>query len=60
MDKLGNNLIATGIAPDGIIEGFEHESHYYCVGVQWHPEFLITDFDKKFIQDFVNHVKKNI
>ena len=23
-------------------------------------EFLITDFDKKFIQDFVNHVKKNI
>ena len=60
VDKLGNNLIATGIAPDGIIEGFEHESHYYCVGVQWHPEFLITDFDKKFIQDFVNHVKKNI
>ena len=60
VDKLGNNLTVTGIAPDGIIEGFEHESHYYCVGVQWHPEFLITDFDKKFIQDFVNHVKKNI
>ena len=60
MDKLGTNLTVTGIAPDGIIEGFEHQSHYYCVGVQWHPEFLITDFDKKFIQDFVNHVKKNI
>ena len=60
VDKLGNNLIITGTAPDGIIEGFEHQSHYYCVGVQWHPEFLITDFDKKFIQDFVNHVKKNI
>jgi len=60
VDKLGNNLNVTGMAPDGIIEGFEHESHYYCVGVQWHPEFLITDFDKKFIQDFVNHVKKNI
>ena len=60
VDKLGNNLIVTGLAPDGIIEGFEHESHYYCVGVQWHPEFLITDFDRKFIQNFVNHVKKNI
>ena len=60
VDKLGNNLTVTGTAPDGIIEGFEHHSHYYCVGVQWHPEFLITDFDKKFIQDFVNHVKKNI
>ena len=60
VDKLGKNLIVTGMAPDGIIEGFEHESHYYCVGVQWHPEFLITDFDKKFIKDFVNHVKENI
>ena len=60
VDKLGNNLTVTGTAPDGIIEGFKHQSHYYCVGVQWHPEFLITDFDKKFIQDFVNHVKKNI
>ena len=60
VDKLGNNLTVTGMAPDGVVEGFEHESHYYCVGVQWHPEFLITDFDKKFIQDFVNHVKKNI
>jgi len=53
-------LTITGTAPDGIIEGFKHQSHYYCVGAQWHPEFLITDFDKKFIQDFVNHVKKNI
>ena len=60
VDKLGNNLTVTGTAPDGIIEGFKHQSHYYCVGAQWHPEFLITDFDKKFIQDFVNHVKKNI
>ena len=57
---IDGNLTVTGTAPDGIIEGFEHQSHYYCVGVQWHPEFLITDFDKKFIQDFVNHVKKNI
>jgi putative glutamine amidotransferase len=60
VDKLGKNLTVTGMAPDGIVEGFEHESHYYCVGAQWHPEFLITDFDKKFVQDFVNHVKKNI
>jgi gamma-glutamyl-gamma-aminobutyrate hydrolase PuuD len=30
------------------------------VGIQWHPEFLITDFDKRVIKDFVENVKKNI
>ena len=57
---LGKNLIANAYSEDGIIEGIEAIDKTLCIGVQWHPEFLITDFDKKFIQDFVNHVKKNI
>ena len=58
IDKLGDNLKIDATAPDGIIEAFHHISHYYCLGLQWHPEFLITDFDKKVIEDFTNHVKK--
>ena len=60
IDKLGKNLIVDAKAPDGIIEAFHHISHYYCMGIQWHPEFLITDFDEKVIKDFVENVKKNI
>ncbi len=28
----------TAQAPDGVIEGIEHRSHAWMVGVQWHPE----------------------
>ena len=60
VDKLGIDLVVDAKAPDGIIEAFHHISHYYCMGIQWHPEFLITDFDEKVIKDFVENVKKNI
>ena len=60
IDKLGIDLIVDAKASDGVIEAFHHISHFYCVGIQWHPEFLITDFDKKVIKDFVKNVKKNI
>ena len=60
IDKLGKNLEIDATATDGIIEAFHHKSHYYCVGLQWHPEFLITDFDKYVIKNFTENVKKNI
>ncbi len=35
---LGQGLVATAWAPDGVIEGVEDPSRRYLVGVQWHPE----------------------
>ncbi len=32
-------------APDGVIEGVESPHHRFCLGVQWHPEFLIDPGD---------------
>ncbi|MDR7545320.1 MAG: gamma-glutamyl-gamma-aminobutyrate hydrolase family protein [Armatimonadota bacterium] len=32
----------TAWAPDGIIEGLESRRHRFVVGVQWHPERLVT------------------
>lgn len=33
-------LIASAIAPDGIIEAIESPSHRFLLAIQWHPEFL--------------------
>lgn len=43
--KLGEGLLVSAVAKDGIIEGIEHESHPYCVAVQWHPEELAPNGD---------------
>jgi putative glutamine amidotransferase len=36
--KLGERLVASAKAPDGVIEGIEAPDAAFCVGVQWHPE----------------------
>jgi putative glutamine amidotransferase len=42
--ELGEGLVATAWASDGLIEALEsaHEDHF-LVAVQWHPEMLIDD-----------------
>lgn len=37
VDRLGEELRATGTSPDGLIEAIERE-HGWMVGAQWHPE----------------------
>jgi len=36
--KLASCFDITATAPDGLIEGIEHRSHAWMLGVQWHPE----------------------
>jgi len=40
-------------APDGVVEGIEVSGARFCIGVQWHPEFLISDGDRKLFEAFV-------
>jgi len=35
---LGQGLVATATAPDGVVEAVEVPAARFCVGVQWHPE----------------------
>ncbi len=59
VDKVGNNLIISSKSIDGIIESIESLNHKWCVGIQWHPEFLITEADKLIFMDFINNSKNN-
>ncbi|MBS56505.1 MAG: gamma-glutamyl-gamma-aminobutyrate hydrolase [Rickettsiales bacterium] len=53
VDKIGKNLLVSAIANDNIVEAIEHKNHPWCIGVQWHPEFLITQYDKILIKNFI-------
>ena len=55
--ELGKNLIVSGYSSDGVIESIEHLTHKWCIGVQWHPEFLITEEDSLLMKDFVQSSK---
>ena len=46
VDRLGEGLVATAYAPDGIVEGVEIPSARHVVAVQWHPESFWRDFDR--------------
>jgi DUF1680 family protein len=37
------NVVATAVAPDGLIEAAEMPGDHYVVGVQWHPEDTARD-----------------
>lgn len=41
-------------APDGVIEAFEGETAGFTLGVQWHPEYRLTDLDRHVIETFVD------
>tara|TARA_Y100001970_G_C13971406_1_gene718394 strand:- start:42 stop:758 length:717 start_codon:yes stop_codon:yes gene_type:complete len=51
--KIAKNFLVSGTSDDGIIESIESVEHKWCIGVQWHPEFLITKADKNIISDFI-------
>jgi len=53
VNTVGKNLIISSQASDGIVESIEHIKHNWCIGVQWHPEFLITNEDNLLIEDFI-------
>jgi putative glutamine amidotransferase len=55
----GKGLIINAIAPDGVIEGIEDQSKSFCIGVQWHPEFMINQSDNDLLKGFIKAAKKN-
>jgi putative glutamine amidotransferase len=38
--QVAPSLVASAIAPDGIVEAIESPAHRFLLAIQWHPEFL--------------------
>lgn len=51
-------LEITATASDGVIEAYKDKNHPFLIGVQWHPEYELTKFDTKLIDEFCSSVTK--
>ncbi|WP_259781047.1 gamma-glutamyl-gamma-aminobutyrate hydrolase family protein [Aestuariispira ectoiniformans] len=48
------NFHVAATAPDGIVEALEVPGHPFAMGVQWHPEYRLTAFDRTILTCFVS------
>ena len=49
----GPRALVNAHAPDGVIEGIEDPARRFCLGVQWHPEFLIDPGDRRILMALI-------
>jgi len=49
----GPGLVVDATAPDGVIEGIEDPRRRFCIGVQWHPEYGISEADDRLFAAFI-------
>jgi putative glutamine amidotransferase len=42
--QVGASLVASAVAPDGIVEAIESPKHRFLLAIQWHPEFLFERY----------------
>lgn len=59
--KNGGIFQVVSNSEDGIIEGIESKNHSFQIGVQWHPESMISydDSSVKLWKNFIEACKKN-
>ena len=43
----GPGVVVDARAPDGVVEGIEDPRRQFCLGIQWHPEFEISEADRR-------------
>lgn len=51
-------IVIDAVAPDGVIEGIEAPAYRFCLGVQWHPEYAVSDGDPKIIAALVDAARR--
>lgn len=53
IDRLGQGLRVSAIAPDGLIEAIEAPDHPFMVAVQWHPEAMQGEHASRLLAPFI-------
>src|SRR5579859_222654 len=51
--QLAPGMIVDATAPDGVVEGIEDPRRRFLIGVQWHPEYAISEGDTKLFAAFI-------
>jgi len=54
-----DGVVVNARAADGVIEGIEAPAYRFCLGVQWHPEFLLSGGDRNIFGAFVAAAGEN-
>jgi len=49
----GGRFRVVARASDGVIEAFEGDTPGFCLGLQWHPEYRLSMFDRGIFEMFV-------
>lgn len=59
---INTNIKVSAISKDGIIEAIEDKSKKFFIGVQWHPESMISydKLEKKLLDSFIKSCKEEI
>lgn len=58
VQDLGRHLVASAIAPDGIVEALEAPEGSFCLGVQWHPEEQLDVEGLNLIRAFIDEARR--
>ena len=56
--SVGEDMIISAVAPDGIVEAIEMPKYSFVLGVEWHPEFMASIEDSLIIKAFIEAAKK--
>lgn len=52
--SLSGGVVVSGTAPDGVIEAIEVPGRRFALGVQWHPEFNLTEADHALFEGLIS------
>jgi putative glutamine amidotransferase len=51
-------LVIDAVAPDGVVEGIEDPRRRFLLGVQWHPEYLVSEGDRRLFSAFIDAARR--
>jgi putative glutamine amidotransferase len=56
--RTGESVRVSAVSGDGVIEAIEILNKKFCLGVQWHPEYLNTEEDVEIFKAFISACRK--